>query len=89
MLGRAASLVKPGGALVYSTCSILLAETVDVIRDFLDGEQGADFESSPVAAHVPRQWSRFLTPEGWFRSWPEPGGGDGHFVVRMVRQARA
>lgn len=89
MLRRAAALVKPGGTLVYSTCSILLAETVDVVGDFLGGAQGAGFESASLQAHVPRQWSRFLTPEGWFRSWPEPGGADGHFVARMVRQAPA
>lgn len=89
MLGRAAALVKPGGTLVYSTCSIFLAETVHVIRDFLGGAQGACFESSSVVDHVPRQWSRFLTPEGWFRSWPEPAGADGHFVARMIRQERA
>jgi len=88
MLGCAASLVRPGGALVYSTCSILLAETVDVVRGFLQGEHGAAFESRPVGARVPRQWSRFLTPESWFRSWPEPEGADGHFVARMVRQTR-
>jgi 16S rRNA (cytosine967-C5)-methyltransferase len=89
MLARAASLVKPGGALVYSTCSILLAETVHVIRDFLDGASGADFESDSVERHIPTQWTRFLTTEGWFRSWPEPAGADGHFVARMVRHTRA
>jgi len=89
LLARAASLVKPGGRLVYSTCSVLCAETVDVIGDFLEGEHGAGFESSPVERLVPKQFSRFLTPEGWFRSWPEPAGVDGHFVARMVRQVRA
>jgi 16S rRNA (cytosine967-C5)-methyltransferase len=89
MLGRAASLVRPGGTLVYSTCSILLAETADVVRAFLDGQLGAEFDVSSVEAHVPKQWTRFLTSEGCFWSWPEPGGADGHFVARMVRRPRA
>lgn len=88
MLRRAAALVRPGGTLVYSTCSVLLAETAAVIRDFLDGVHGADFENNSIEALLPRHVSRFQTPEGWFRSWPEPGGADGHFVARMVRRSR-
>jgi len=89
MLRSAASLVSPGGTLVYSTCSVLRIETADVIREFLGSKHGAGFESSSVEGLVPRQVSRFLTPEGWFRSWPEPAGADGHFVARMVKKARA
>lgn len=88
MLTHAALLVRPGGTLVYSTCSVLRAETVDVVGGFLGSAHGATFESSSIESLVPRQVSRFLTPEGWFRSWPESGGADGHFVARMVRRAR-
>jgi len=44
ILGRAAPLVKPGGVLVYVTCSLFPAENTDVIRAFLT-EEGAQFEA--------------------------------------------
>ncbi len=35
VLDRAASAVKPGGVLVYATCSVFAAEDEEVVRDFL------------------------------------------------------
>jgi len=89
LVDRVAGLVKPGGTLVYSTCSILQAETVDVVRSFLGGRGGTAFKTQTLEARVPPQWLRFITPDGWFWSWPELGGADGHFVARMVKQTRA
>ncbi len=86
MLEAAASLVRPGGHVVYSTCSVTRAENDRVIEAFL-GRHGDRFATSSVADIVPAVWQRFMTPEGWFRSIPEPGGPDGHFVARLERQA--
>jgi len=88
MLARVAALVKPGGVLVYSTCSIAVAETAAVVRGFVEGPDGTGFASDSLASLVPDQWCHFVTAEGWFRSWPVRDGADGHFVARMVRQAR-
>jgi 16S rRNA (cytosine967-C5)-methyltransferase len=85
LLAAAAELVKPGGFVVYSTCTIARGENEDVISAFLDQQVGRGFTVDPLDADTPRQWSRFVTSEGYFQSLPEPGGPDGHFVARLVR----
>ena len=86
MLESVASLVRPGGHVVYSTCSVARAENDGVIEAFLGGH-GDGFRTASIENIIPAEWQRFVTPEGWFRSIPEPNGPDGHFVARLERQA--
>jgi len=86
LLSAAAALVRPGGLVVYSTCSLARAENHDVVAAFLNGEGGQRFHTSSVADVVPAEWERFLTEEGWFQSVPSVDGPDGHFVARLERQ---
>ncbi|MCF6308753.1 MAG: methyltransferase domain-containing protein [Flavobacteriaceae bacterium] len=37
-------MVKPGGQLVYATCSILPSENENQVKEFLNGEAGKDFK---------------------------------------------
>ena len=37
-------MVKPGGKLVYATCSILNSENTEQIKDFLKSENGKEFK---------------------------------------------
>ncbi len=37
-------IVKPGGQMVYATCSILPQENIDQVKSFLGSEEGKDFE---------------------------------------------
>jgi len=83
LLARAANWVKPGGALVYSVCSLERQEGEDVIRAFLD--------SNPAFAIAPPDGlPGFVrpTPEGWVRILPglleSQGGLDGFFTARLV-----
>lgn len=65
LLDRAADLVKPGGRLVYATCSILRAEDEDQIDAFL--ARRPDFRAVPLA-------------EAWAATGstrPAPGDGPG------------
>jgi 16S rRNA (cytosine967-C5)-methyltransferase len=87
LLDAAAALVRPGGLVVYSTCSLARAENHDVVAAFLAGETGREFLSTSLANVVPAGWERFLTEEGWFQSVPATDGPDGHFVARLERQA--
>ncbi|PKQ38639.1 MAG: antitermination protein NusB [Actinobacteria bacterium HGW-Actinobacteria-1] len=87
MLSAVASLVRPGGHVVYSTCSVAHAENDGVIEGFLNSPAGSEFRTVSVADIVPAEWQHYLTSQGWFRSIPEPGGPDGHFVARLERQA--
>jgi len=85
LLSSAARLVKPGGFVVYSTCTIASAENASVIESFLGSELGADFAVDPLGADVPAEWARYVSAEGFFQSVPEVGGPDGHFIARLTR----
>ena len=83
---RALNWLKPGGALVYSVCSLEPQEGEEVISAFLDHELAIE---PPRPGEVPE----FVTPtpEGWVRILPglleEQGGLDGFFMARLVRRA--
>jgi 16S rRNA (cytosine967-C5)-methyltransferase len=78
LLERAAALVRPGGVLVYSTCSMLRAEDEDIAA------LGAQFGlvPDPLPATVPAQ----LRLDEWrARTWPQRDSTDGFFIARMRR----
>jgi 16S rRNA (cytosine967-C5)-methyltransferase len=84
MLARAASLVKPGGVLVYSVCSLEPQEGEAVADAFLASHSG--FAIDPILAH---ELPVGMTPNdlGQLRVLPgvlaEQGGADGFFVARF------
>ena len=53
MLRRAARFARPGGWLLYSTCSIDGEENDEVANRFLDTEEGVDFELVDAATSLP------------------------------------
>jgi 16S rRNA (cytosine967-C5)-methyltransferase len=78
ILQNASKLVKPGGTLVYSTCSLEHEENEGVCAMFL---------SFGDAFHAikPRVPERFLTGEGFARTFPDRDGMDGFFIGTFVR----
>ena len=44
ILQRYSKIVKPGGKMVYATCSILPEENSEQVQHFLDSEEGKDFD---------------------------------------------
>lgn len=80
LLDAAAKLVKPGGALVYSTCSLEPEENADQARVFTQ-RSGWTIERAP-------DWmSDLQTPEGWLQTWPHRHGSDGMFAAKWRRPA--
>jgi 16S rRNA (cytosine967-C5)-methyltransferase len=84
MLAAASGVVRSGGRVVYSTCSVARVENDDVVDAFLASAAGNDFELVPLE-RVPAEWARFGTTRGCFQSWPTPGGPDGHYVAALRR----
>jgi 16S rRNA (cytosine967-C5)-methyltransferase len=85
LLAHSALLVRPGGFVVYSTCTVAREENEGVVEGFLDSTFGQAFAIDPICDEVPEVWRHFARPEGWLRSLPRTGGPDGHFVARLKR----
>lgn len=91
ILNSAARLLKPGGRLVYATCSLLRAENEAVCEQFASGH--ADFE--PLLAGEVLQGLGVADPaslcsgdEGrWMRLWPHRHGTDGFFAAIWRKKA--
>ena len=82
VLDLGAGFVKPGGRLVYVTCSVLPEEDEDRVSAFLERAEG--FERRP-ASDEPALAER-LTPEGDLRLTPRTSSTDGFFVAVLERR---
>ena len=79
ILDSAACLVRPGGRLVYSTCTFAPEENEQTVADFLRNHP----EFFAEAAEAP--WFTRVG-EGQFRLWPHKLLGEGHFAAVLRRQ---
>jgi 16S rRNA (cytosine967-C5)-methyltransferase len=78
MLDALADLVRPGGRLVYSTCSVENEETEAVVRPFLESHPA--FE----AAELPR-WASPFAVGPFVKMDPACRRGDAFFAARLTR----
>jgi 16S rRNA (cytosine967-C5)-methyltransferase len=79
LLEQAATWVKPGGVLVYATCTLHPQENEGVIQPFL--ERHPHWQIEPPAPHSPL--SAFSMPQGWIKVLPHQHQMDGFFMVRL------
>ncbi|MBI3456423.1 MAG: 16S rRNA (cytosine(967)-C(5))-methyltransferase RsmB [Candidatus Rokubacteria bacterium] len=82
ILDAAAALVRPGGVLVYATCSLEPDENEAVLAAF--GARWPVFVPDPIPAAVPR--ACLATPE-MLRMFPHRHGTDGFTALRLRRRA--
>ncbi len=80
ILARAATRLKRGGVLVYSTCTLTREENEDVVKKFLTGNQ--NFVLDDAATYLPVQ-ARSMTQGRFFVALPHRHNTDGFFAARM------
>lgn len=85
ILRAGAAALRPGGTLVYSTCTISPLENEGVVGAFL--EQNADFEPTDLHAEVP-VWKHPGVP-CHLQTLPHRDGTDGFFIARLRRKDRS
>ena len=92
LLERAVTLLKPGGTLVYCTCSLEPEEGEQAVAGLLEAESG--IKRSPIEASEVGGLAEIITPDGAIRTLPshlphasDPrlGGLDGFYAARLVK----
>jgi len=80
ILSEAARVVRRGGRLVYSTCSVEREENEEVVAEFLRAhEDFRQVQATPAPASL-------LLPSGAARTWPHRDDVDGFFVAALRKR---
>lgn len=85
ILNHAAGMVRPGGVLVYSTCSFSEREDEGVVERFLQGHEEFSLDETAVTKEL---LDAGVCPgglPGTVRMWPHKLRGEGHFAARLVK----
>ncbi|RKW37176.1 MAG: methyltransferase domain-containing protein [Lachnospiraceae bacterium] len=85
ILNEAAKMLKPGGTLVYSTCTYSKVEDEGSLSEFL--ENHPDFKIDKIKPDFGFEESKILP--GTIRLFPHKIKGEGHFVARLKKDDRA
>ena len=80
ILASASRMVRQGGRLVYSTCSVEREENEEVAASFLQENKTFRQVSPPVLAP-------FQSASGAARTWPHKEGADGFFIAAFERRS--
>ncbi len=85
LIGNLSRTVKPGGILVYSTCTILPEENEHIIRNFIENNE--EFIEDDIAPFLPSTLAKHA--KGcMLQLYPNRDGIDGFFIARMKRKER-
>lgn len=81
ILNQAKEMLKPGGTLVYSTCTFNIEENEGVVEAFLS--ENPDFSPVPLEEGNGIVNGRI---DGTIRLWPHKLEGEGHFAAKLQRR---
>ncbi|MCI5699447.1 MAG: 16S rRNA (cytosine(967)-C(5))-methyltransferase RsmB [Lachnospiraceae bacterium] len=83
ILHNAASYVKPGGTLIYSTCTIGKKENLENIQWFIENYP---YELDSLDPYIPDALHSLTTREGYLQLLPGIHRTDGFFLARLKRR---
>lgn len=84
ILSMASKYVKPGGVLVYSTCTIEPEENEGVVKKFIAANN--DFETVDISPLLPDKLQKSSASNGYIQLYPNTDGIDGFFMAKMVKR---
>lgn len=80
LLSHVSTWVKPGGVMVYATCTLHPDENERQIEWFLNQHEGWQIEPPNIPIRD------LATEKGWIKVWPHQQHMDGFFMVKLVRK---
>ncbi len=84
LIERFSTMVKPGGRLIYGTCSIFRDENEDVVEDFL--KRHPEFSVQPVEKWLGQELAAKVSQNGFLRLFPHLHDTDGFFGAVLERK---
>ncbi len=84
ILANTATLVKPGGRLLYSVCTLTEEETDGVVQAFLATHP--DFVADDLRESVPPAWRELFGEDGRLRTWRRADTGMDAFFAAALRR---
>jgi 16S rRNA (cytosine967-C5)-methyltransferase len=82
LLDRAAGVLRPGGVLVYSTCTLLEEENEGVVGEFLERHDGFRLGAG---RELPERLRPLADAQGFVRTLPQRHDADGFVMARLER----
>ncbi len=82
LLDTVCEYVKPGGILVYSTCSVIPEENEQQIENFL--ARHPEFEAVPLPESIPEKYRQYR--KTGLQLLPHRDGVEGFYLCRMIRK---
>ena len=82
LLNHLYQFLKPGGILVYSTCTLSRIENEDVVDNFLNNH--SDLKIKPIQSDEVVM-KTLITTQGYIRVWPHITMTDGFFIARFEK----
>jgi 16S rRNA (cytosine967-C5)-methyltransferase len=83
LLDNLSRLVKPSGVLVYAVCSPEPEENEYVVNEFLKNHH--EFAIDNQLEAIPDEMRTVMTPDGWFKTFPDFSHMDGFSFVRLKK----
>ncbi|KAH9258071.1 hypothetical protein BASA81_003634 [Batrachochytrium salamandrivorans] len=88
LLSNGFDLLKPGGTLIYSTCSMMRGQNEDVVKRLLDATPNAKLVKLPTALHGLQVEETTASSKAKAKTWrltPEVSGTSGLFIAKITK----